>query len=229
MNGFGKELKEITGAVIPIVLVVVVLQFTVLHMPTGTLGRFLAGAVLVVLGLAVFLQGVKIGLLPLGSAIGSKLPELGSVVLALGIAFVISFVATVAEPDVRVLSGQVELVSAGEISRTTLVLSVSFGVAVFTALAMLRILLKVPMVYLLAGGYGVVLILSFFTPSSFLSLSLDAGSVTTGTMSVPFILSLGVGFSTVLGGRSFADKFGFIGLASIGPIISLMVLGMAYG
>lgn len=229
MSGLRKELRDMALAVVPIVVAVLVLQFAVIRMPAATLIRFLVGAVMVIVGLALFLQGVKIGLLPMGSAIGSRLPEFGSVTVVMGATFVISFVITVAEPDVRVLAQQVDFVSAGQISKSVLVLSVALGVAIFTALAMLRLLLKVPVAYLIAGGYLVILVLSFFTPRGFVPISLDAGGVTTGPMTVPFILSLGIGFSTVLrGGTSFADRFGFIGLASIGPIISVMVLGMVF-
>lgn len=230
MNGLRGELKEMALAVVPISVAVLVLQFTFIRMPAETLVRFLAGAVMVIVGLALFLQGVKIGLLPVGSNIGSRLAEYGNVALLLGAAFVISFVVTVAEPDVRVLSQQVDSVSDGHIDKGILIVSVALGVAIFTALAMLRLLLRVPLAYLVAGGYLVILVLSFFAPRGFVPIAMDSGGVTTGPMTVPFLISLGIGFSTVLGGRkSFAERFGFIGLASIGPIISVMILGVAFG
>jgi hypothetical protein len=176
------------------------------------------------------LMGVRIGLLPVGEAIGSSLVARGSVVILLGASFVLSFAVTVAEPDVRVLAYQVDLASQGRIGTGVLITAVALGVALFVALALLRILLGVPMAYLLAAGYGIVLILTLFTPPHFVAISFDAGGVTTGPMAVPFILALGIGTTSVLGGKSaLGDGFGLVGLASIGPIIGVMLLGVILG
>jgi len=142
----------------------------------------------------------------------------------------ILFAVTVAEPDVRVLALQVDMVSGGQIPGSLLVLTVALGVGIFVALALLRIVLNVPITYLLAGGYGVVIVLSLFTPATFVPVAFDAGGVTTGPMTVPFILAIGLGTASVLRGRSnLADGFGLVGLASIGPIIGMMVLGLVFG
>lgn len=223
------NLYEVLLAVLPITLVTTILQVFVIALPIELFLRFLIGAFLVMVGLTLFLQGVKMGLLPMGETIGAELPQKASLPIILLVAFLLGFLVTVAEPDVRVLAFQVDLVSEGEVSKNILILAVALGVAVFVCMAVLRIILGVPITYLLAGGYTLVLLLSFFTPPDFVPLSFDAGGVTTGPVTVPFILALGIGTASVLGGRSsISDGFGLVGLASIGPILAVMILGVIY-
>ncbi|MGM0365077.1 MAG: DUF1538 domain-containing protein [Actinomycetota bacterium] len=221
---------EILRTAGPVIIAVTILQFTLIKMPAIEFLRFLFGAFLVVGGFFLFMRGIKIGLIPIGEMIGAETPKKGSAILVLVIAFVMGFSVTVAEPDVRVLSQQVDIVSGGTITRYMLVPVIAAGVGLFVLLAMFRIIKGVPIAYLLFGGYLVVFIISFFTPASFLPVSFDAGGVTTGPVTVPFIISLGLGTASVLGGNSsIADGFGLIGLASIGPVISVMLLGVVYG
>jgi hypothetical protein len=222
--------KEVAFAVLPITLVVVLLQVGLLSLPWAVTLRFLIGALMVFFGLVLFLQGVKIGLLPMGEAVGAELPKRGSMPFFLIFSFVLGFAVTVAEPDVRVLAHQVSFVSEGMVGSNILIFSVALGVAIFVALAMLRIVLRVPIGWVFAGGYLVILVLSFITPPTFVPIAFDAGGVTTGPVTVPFILALGLGTVAVMGGRSsFGDGFGLVGLASIGPVIGVMLLGMIYG
>lgn len=226
---FKKLFAETLQAVIPVVVLVIVLQVTLLSLPAAIIARFLVGAAMVMAGLLLFLQGVKTGLLPIGEAIGAELPKRVSLGSLLLLAFVLGFVVTVAEPDVRVLAHQVDLVSAGEIGKGILVLVVALGVGISVSLAMLRIVLGIHIGLVLAVGYLIVLILSFFVPPHFLPVAFDAGGVTTGPVTVPFILALGIGVVSVLGGKSaITDGFGVVGIASIGPIISVMILGIIY-
>lgn len=220
---------EVIQAVVPITVVVVLLQLFLISMPWLMFSRFLIGVVMIMTGMFLFLQGVKIGLLPMGEAIGAELPKRGSMIFLLFFAFVLGFMVTLAEPDVWVLVGYVDSVSEGLVNRYILVLFVALGVGIFVTLAMLRIVLNVPIAYLLAGGYIIILVLSFFTPADFVPISFDAGGVTTGPVTVPFILALGLGVTAVLGGRSsINDGFGLIGLASIGPVLGVMILGIIY-
>lgn len=224
-----KLLAETAQAVMPITVLVLLLQFSLLSLPFAILARFLVGALMVMAGLFFFLKGVRVGLLPIGQAIGSELPKRVSFGLLLVLAFVLGFVVTVAEPDVRVLAYQVDYVSAGEIGKTMLIFIVALGVGISVSLAMLRIVLGIPIAVILAAGYAAVLILSFFVPPHFLPVAFDAGGVTTGPVTVPFILALGIGLVSVLGGKSaISDGFGVVGIASIGPIISVMILGIIY-
>ncbi|WP_291322824.1 DUF1538 domain-containing protein [Desulfonatronospira sp.] len=228
-NEYKEGLIEVVQAVLPITAVVIFLQVFLITMPWVEFVRFLFGVLFVMSGLLLFLQGVKIGLLPMGEAIGAELPKHGSLIFLLFFAFILGYAVTMAEPDVWVLAGYVDTVSDGMVSRYILVLFVALGVAIFVTLAMLRIVLNVPIAYIFAGGYTLILILSYFTPTDFVPISFDAGGVTTGPITVPFILALGLGVTAVLGGRSsFNDGFGLIGLASIGPVLSVMILGILY-
>lgn len=230
VQGWRGIIHEVLQAVTPIALLVIVLQVTIIHMPAEPFIRFLVGAFFVMTGLLLFLQGVKIGLLPLGNAIGSELPKKGSFSFLIIMAFILGFVVTIAEPDVRVLAHQVDIVSDGFIKDYILILSVAAGVAFFVSLAMVRIIFNIPISYIFAVSYTAIIILSFFTPPDFVPIAFDAGGVTTGPVTVPFILALGIGTTSVLGGKSaIADGFGLIGLASIGPVIGVMILGMIYG
>ncbi len=188
---------------------------------------FLLSALMVMIGMTLFLLGVKIGILPMGQAVGSELPKRPGLVWVISLAFLIGFAVTVAEPDVSALSQQVDTVSGNGISHLLLVAVIAIGVGFFVAAAILRILLGFPVKYLLAAGYLVVLVLSFFTPPQFVPVAFDAGGVTTGPVTVPVILALGIGFTSVLSGRSpITDGFGLIGLASIGPILGVMIMGI---
>jgi len=225
-----KIIFEVVQAIIPIVAAVIILQFSVIFMPIATLFRFIIGSFMVMLGLLLFLLGVRIGLLPLGRAIGSALPANASIALTLTIALILGFSTTIAEPDVQVLAYQVDYVSAGSIDRIILILMVALGVGIFVSLSVLRIVLGIPIAYLLVTGYMAVLILSFFTPPNYLPVAFDAGGVTTGPLTVPFILAFGIGVASVLRGKSsLSDGFGLIGLASIGPVLGVMLLGVILG
>ncbi|HII98706.1 MAG TPA: DUF1538 domain-containing protein [Methanoregula sp.] len=219
--------REVTQAVAPIVAVIIIIQVFLMKTPLLTILLFLLGSAMVVIGIALFLLGVKIGLLPMGETIGSEMPKSGSVILIVVVAFLFGLLATIAEPDVRVLTSMVQTVSNGTIPQNPLILVIAVGVGFFVATAILRILYNVPIAWLFCAGYAAVLILSFFTPAEYLPIAFDAGGVTTGPVTVPFILALGIGVSSVLGGRSaLKDGFGLIGLASIGPILGVMLLGV---
>ncbi|MBS4030113.1 MAG: DUF1538 domain-containing protein [Clostridiales bacterium] len=229
MNKIKEIFLEVIYAVMPITLFVIFLQFTLMRLPLHTFLQFIIGVIMVTLGLSLFLLGVHIGLLPIGELIGSYLPKTGKVWLVIFFGLILGFVITVAEPDVRVLAIQVDMVSQGIISKNILIYAVALGVAISVGFAMLRVILNIPIHYLLIAGYALVFTLAGFTPSQFVPISFDAGGVTTGPMTVPFILALGIGVSSVLAGkRSSTDGFGFVALASIGPIIAVLLLGVIY-
>ncbi len=230
MESLKKTALEVVLAVLPVTVVVVLLQLAIIRLPWVDFAQFLVGVVMVTAGLILFLLGVHFGLLPIGELIGSLLPRLGKVWLVVFFGFLFGFVVTVAEPDVRVLALQVDLVSGGDISRNLLVYAVALGVALFVGISMMRIIFNVPLTYLLIVGYGIVFAMAALSPSHFMPLSFDAGGVTTGPLTVPFVLALGVSVATVMGGRSAsADGFGLIALASIGPILTVMLLGVIFG
>ena len=225
-----ETVREVILAVLPVTLVVVLLQLTIIRLPVIDFLQFLIGAVFVLLGLILFLVGVQTGLLPVGRAIGSALPKTAKLKTVVFFGFLLGFVVTVAEPDVRVLATQIDLVSGGQVSRSLLIYSVALGLALFVALAMVRLIADLPLNVLLVVSYGLVFALAAFTPADYIPISFDAGGVTTGPMAVPFIIALGVGLASVLEDRSASnDSFGFIALASIGPILAVMILGVIFG
>ena len=229
-NDVKEILLEVLMSIGPIVLVIALIQLFLIRTPISLFWQFIAGSALVTTGLFLFLVGVRISLLPIGEMIGSELVSRGSLLFLLLATFIFGFVITVAEPDVRVLAHQVDIASRGTIESGLLITAVALGVGFFVSLAILRIILGIPIAYLLATGYILIVIISFFTPPDFVAISFDAGGVTTGPMAVPFILALGVGATSVMGGKSsIAEAFGLIGLASIGPVIGVMILGVIYG
>ncbi|NPV80925.1 MAG: DUF1538 domain-containing protein [Firmicutes bacterium] len=229
MKNIKSTVSEVAFAVLPVTAFVLILQI-LLRFPITVVVQFLIGTGLVTIGLILFLLGVHAGLLEIGEVAGAALPRIGRVWVIATLGFFLGFVVTVAEPDVRVLATQVDIVSGGVISKNLLICIVALGVGIFAGLAMLRVILGIPLKQLLLVSYGLVFILAAFAPPEFVAVSLDAGGVTTGPMTVPFIIALGVGVASVLGGRSTsADGFGYVALASIGPILSVLLLGVAYG
>jgi len=218
---------EVIRAIAPLVAVIIILQFTLIKAPSGVFVQFLVGAALVIAGMTLFLMGIDVGILPAGKTIGAGLTERRSLWLILAIAFLIGFATTIAEPDLIVLSQQAETASQGAIPENILTYVVGIGVAFLVAMAMMRIIFGFRMAYLLAIGYAIVIFLSFFTPPDFVSLAFDSGAATTGVLTAPIVLALGIGLSSVLAGRSaISDGFGLLGLASIGPIIAVMIMGI---
>ncbi|HHW98207.1 MAG TPA: DUF1538 domain-containing protein [Firmicutes bacterium] len=210
-------------------LVIVLLQVLVVRLPALEFLQFLIGVAFVLCGMFLFLLGSETGLLLLGRLLGNEIPST-SLPLYLISAFTLGAIVTVAEPDVRVLASQFAELSQGAVSKSALIGFVAIGVGFFVALAMYRIVRGTSIRRVLTIGYLIMLAVSFFTPPQFLPLAFDSGGVTTGPMTVPFILSLGAGTSAVLQGRSvLADGFGLIGLASLGPIIAVMLLGVLLG
>lgn len=229
MANFKEAIKEVIYSVFPVTFVIFILQFTLIRLPLDDFINFIAGVLLVSIGLVLFFVGVNIGLLPVGEMIGASLPKTGKPALVIFFGFLLGFVVTVAEPDVRVLATQVEIVSESAIGKNLLIYSVALGVAIFVALAMVKIILDISINKILVVSYSLVLMLALVTPPDFLPVALDSGGVTTGPMTVPFILALGIGVSSVMRGRNASDDgFGLIALASVGPILAVMLLGVFF-
>jgi Protein of unknown function (DUF1538) len=221
------KLLEVLKTIAPLILVVCALQVTVVHAPAATFLQFLMGSALAAIGMLLLFVGIDLGVLPMGRFIGAELPKRGSVALLMAVAFSIGFVTTIPEPDVLVLSQQIDAASAGAISGAAVLYLVALGVALLAAFAMARIVLGWPLKYLLTAGYLLGLVLAVLSPPQFVALAFDGGSVTTGVLSAPIIMALAIGVSSVLAGRSaVADGFGFLGLASIGPIVAILVMGL---
>lgn len=220
-------LPEVVQGIAPLLAVATVLQVTLVRAEAGVFVRFVAGSVLAIGGLVLLYAGVERGILPMGRYVGAELPRLRSVLPGLAAVFAFGFATTVAEPDVLVLASEVEGMPDSPFSAPVLVALVGAGVGLFTAVALVRVAYDLSMVKLLAAVYGSIIVLSFFAASDFVPLAYDAGSVTTGVLTAPVVLALARGFTAVLGDREpVDDSFGFLGWASIGPIVVLLVLGL---
>jgi hypothetical protein len=223
------KLLDVLKAVAPLVLVVTLLQVTVVQAPLSLFLQFLIGSALAVVGMLLLFIGIDAGILPMGRYIGAELPGRGSWWLIVAVAFALGFATTAAEPDVLVLAEQVENASSGGMGAQSLIHLISAGVGLLTAAAILRVVTGFPLSYLLALLYSVMIVLSLFAPGDFIPLAYDAGSVTTGVLTAPVVLAFALGFTSVLAKRSSADGFGLLGLASIGPIIAVLLLAIVVG
>lgn len=224
MNKILKEkIREALSSVLPITGIVLVLSMTVAPMPLGTLLLFLAGAVLLVVGMGFFSLGADISMMPLGEAMGTQVGSMRRWQTVAALSFLLGAVVTVAEPDLQVLAKQVPA-----IPDSVLIFTVAVGVGLFLALAMLRTRFHWPLARLLLVFYPVVFLLALFAPPDFIAVAFDAGGVTTGPVTVPFIMALGVGMAAVFGHDSKEDSFGLVALCSIGPIFMVLLLGIVY-
>ncbi|MFQ8696353.1 MAG: DUF1538 domain-containing protein [Alitiscatomonas sp.] len=227
-SGIRKKLKEkwkeAAQAVFPIIGIVLLLCFTIAPLSPSVLLCFLMGAVLILVGMMFFTLGAEMSMTPMGERIGTCLTRSRKLLLITAVAFLLGFIVTISEPDLQVLAGQVPAVP-----NMTLILSVACGVGAFLVIALLRMLFSMALPPLLVVCYAVVFILAAFVPKDFLSVAFDSGGVTTGPMTVPFIMALGVGVSAIRSDRHAADdSFGLVALCSVGPILAVMILGMIY-
>ena len=220
----GEKLHESLSAVVPIIAIVLVLSFTVAPIPANVLVVFLVGAVLLVVGMMFFSLGAEISMSPMGERVGACITKTRKVSVMLLLGFVLGFLITVSEPDLQVLAEQVQAVP-----NRVLIFTVAAGVGIFLCAALLRMLFSVPLNTMLVGFYLLVLVVAMFVPKSFLAIAFDSGGVTTGPMTVPFIMALGVGVSSIRSDKHSAnDSFGLVSLCSIGPILAVLLLGLIY-
>ena len=219
-----EKLLEALQAVLPIVAIVLVLCFTIAPVSPSILLCFLLGAVLIVVGIMFFTLGAEMSMTPMGERVGAVLTRSRKLPVILGVGFLLGFLITISEPDLQVLANQVP-----SIPNHTLIFSVAAGVGLFLTVAFLRMLLGVALPPLLVAFYGIVFVLAAFVPREFLAVAFDSGGVTTGPMTVPFIMALGVGVSAIRGDRHAADdSFGLVALCAVGPILAVLILGIAF-
>ncbi len=224
-----QKLRETGISVIPIMLLVLIFYPTLAPIGVPLLMRFLTGGLLIIVGLGIFLLGTDVGILPMGHRIGSALVHKRNVLLIVASGFLVGFFITIAEPDVRVLVAQVGWITP-TISRTALISMIGIGVGLFVSIGMGRVLLRMPYYLLVIGSYFLVFGLAYFSAPRYLGIAFDAGGATTGPMTVPFTIALGVGIAAVRGTKeSESDSFGLVGLASIGPIMAVLAMGVLEG
>jgi len=235
--------RRLTGSVqdlAPIILVIAFFQIVVIQQPFPNLWNVVMGLACVVVGLALFIQGLESGLFPIGEALAQGFARKGSVIALLAFAFCLGFGTTVAEPALIAVAGEAASVAseAGVIQDTTaaqdsyalrLRLVVAFSVGAAIVLGVFRILKGWPIHYLIIGGYVLVTIMTIFAPPEIVGIAYDSGGVTTSTITVPLVTALGVGLASSIRGRSpMVDGFGLIAFASLTPMICVMGYGMVF-
>ena len=219
-----EKLQESLAAVLPILAIVLILSFTIAPLPTSVLMAFLFGAVLLVVGMMFFSLGAELAMSPMGERVGACITKTRRVGIMLTLGFLLGFLITISEPDLQVLANQVQAVP-----NMVLIVTVAVGVGLFLCFAMLRMLLSVPLNTMLVGFYIVVFVLAMFVPKDFLAVAFDSGGVTTGPMTVPFIMAMGVGVSAIRSDKHSAnDSFGLVALCSIGPILAVLILSLIF-
>ena len=219
-----EKIKESLSSVLPITVIVLILSVTLVPLEVGTLALFLTGAVLLIVGLGFFQLGAEMAMTPLGQSVGGQLSKGRHLAPVILICFLMGAIITIAEPDLQVLANQVNAVP-----NQTLIWTVAVGVGIFLVIAVLRIRFQIELRKMLIVFYVLLFLLSFFSPDSFTAVAFDSGGVTTGPMTVPFIMALGVGLSAARSDPDGAeDSFGLVALCSVGPILMVLLLGIFY-
>lgn len=219
-----EKLEESLVAVLPVVGLVLLLCFSIAPVSPGVVLEFLMGALLLIVGMMFFSLGAELSMTPMGERVGSSMAKSRKLWVMVILGFILGFVITISEPDLQVLANQVP-----SVPNLALILAVAGGVALFLVLALLRMLFRIKLTPMLIVFYLSVFTLAVFVPEDFLAVAFDSGGVTTGPMTVPFIMALGVGISAVRNDEHAADdSFGLVALCSVGPILAVLILGILY-
>lgn len=219
-----EKIMESLSAVLPITGIVLALSILLVPLNTGAVMMFFVGAIMLIVGMGMFQLGAEMAMSPLGENIGSKISKSKRILTIIAIAFALGTIITMAEPDLQVLAEQIP-----SIPNNVIIWTVALGVGIFLAVAVWRIVKKVDLSNLLMILYGVLIVLSFFVPKDFLAVAFDSGGVTTGPITVPFIMAVGVGLSSIRSDKNASsDSFGLVALSSVGPILAVVVLGFFY-
>lgn len=219
-----EKLEETLKAVLPVLAIVLVLCFTVAPIEPGIMLAFLLGAVLLIIGMMFFTLGADMAMTPIGENVGTGMTKTRKLWLMVALTFILGFIVTMAEPDLQVLAEQVP-----SVPNIVLVLSVAAGVGIFLVSALLRMLYRVSLSHMLIVLYAAVFLLAYLAPGDYIAVAFDAGGVTTGPMTVPFIMAFGIGISAIRSDeRAEDDSFGLVALSSVGPILSVLVLSLIY-
>ena len=219
-----EKLKEAAASVLPVTAIVAVLCLALVRVDVGLMLSFLLGSGLLILGMGLFTLGAELSMSRIGNLIGAKMTKSRKLWFILAVSFLLGVAITMAEPDLQVLATNVPA-----IDKTVLIVTVSAGVGLFLMLCMVRILFSVSLRLLLIVFYALLFLGAFLSDAGFLSVAFDSGGVTTGPMTVPFIMALGVGVASIRSDENAkADSFGLVALCSIGPVMAVMLLGAIY-
>lgn len=216
-----EKIRESLSAVLPITGIVLMLSIFLIPMELGSVVMFLTGALMLIVGMGFFQLGAEMAMTPLGEGVGVQISKMKKLLTVLLTGFLMGVIITVSEPDLQVLAGQVP-----SVPNMVLIMTVAVGVGLFLALAIVRIRYKISLSMLLIVCYLALILVSAFVPKAFLAVAFDSGGVTTGPMTVPFIMAMGVGLASVRSDKNAAnDSFGLVALSSVGPILAVLILG----
>lgn len=216
-----EKIRESLSAVLPITGIVLMLSIFLIPMELGSVVMFLTGALMLIVGMGFFQLGAEMAMTPLGEGVGVQISKMQKLLTVLLTGFLMGVIITVSEPDLQVLAGQVP-----SVPNMVLIMTVAVGVGLFLALAIVRIRYKISLSMLLIVCYLALILVSMFVPKEFLAVAFDSGGVTTGPMTVPFIMAMGVGLASVRSDKNAAnDSFGLVALSSVGPILAVLILG----
>lgn len=216
-----EKIGESLAAVLPITGIVLMLSIFLVPMELGSVVMFLTGAFMLIIGMGFFQLGAEMAMTPIGEGVGVQISKMQKLLTVLLTGFLMGVIITVSEPDLQVLAGQVP-----SVPNAVLIFTVAVGVGLFLALAIVRIRYKISLSMLLIICYLALILVSIFVPKEFLAVAFDSGGVTTGPMTVPFIMAMGVGLASVRSDKNAAnDSFGLVALSSVGPILAVLILG----
>ena len=219
------KLKETAVSVLPVMAIVFLLGLTVVPLERAVLVKFLIGGLLLIVGLTIFLLGVDMSIQPMGERCGAELTKKKSLSLLLVVAFIIGFIVTAAEPDIQVFGDQVRGVFPA-VNKLAFTFVIAAGVGLFITIGLLRTVMNLSLKWTLFISYTILFIIAFFAPGSFIGIAFDSGGATTGPMTVPFIMALGLGVSSVRVNQK-DSSFGLTGVSSVGPVLAVIIYAIA--
>jgi len=219
--------REVLQALLPLVIFFITFQLLYLKFPSSQLVKLALGISMTALGMILFLYGVYNGFFPVGTEIGNYFGTMEGKWIMIPVGFFLGFLATFAEPAVRVLCYQIEKSSSGYIRSKLMLYTLSLSVAVFVSIGMAKLVYGIPFLYIIVPGYLLAISLMWLSDKDFIAIAFDAGGVATGPMAVTFLMSMAVGVASAQDGRSaVTDGFGMIALIALAPIIFVMLLGV---
>ena len=230
MNLLFEKTKEVAQTLLPVVILVLLISFTMVDVGANVIMRFIAGSIMLLIGLSIFLLGVDLSMNSIGEHMSMEVATSRSSLKITILSFILGFLITVAEPDLLILGSQTEIASGGSLVSSIIVYMVSIGVGVLISLGVFRLLKDITLNLFMAITYAVIFVLALFVSEEFLAISFDSSGATTGALTTPFVLSLSLGLSQIKGGmKSEENSFGLVGIMSAGPILAVMLLSIISG
>ena len=228
LHGIPHYMLEVAIALAPIIAFFLLFQVFSLKLRKLPFARIMLGLVFTYAGLVLFLSGVNLGFSSLGTILGGNLAEGWTKYLIIPIAAVIGWFVVSAEPAVHVLTTQVEEISAGAVSKTSMKIALSIAIAAAMGLAMVRVQTGISILWFVVPGYVIALALTFFVPPMFTAIAFDSGGVTSGPMTATFMLPFAMGACQASGGNILTDAFGLVALVAMMPLITIQIMGVVF-